>query len=73
MHILFGRFEPQKCREVNSLAVQWLRLFTSTAVGTGSIPVEALGSHMLPWAAENRVSKKEVGKNIEDTGEIAAQ
>ena len=74
MHILFGRFEPQKCREGNSLAVQWLRLFTSTAVGTGSIPVEALGSHMLPWAAENRVSKKKnVGKNIEDTGEIAAQ
>ena len=55
MHILFGRFKPHKCREGNSLAVQWLRLFTFTEVGTGSIPVGALGSHMLPWAAENRV------------------
>ena len=62
----------RKNKKGTSLAVQWLRLCTSTARGTGSIPgwgTNILHSHAVQWGKKNNtrgVKDKHVSSSTSD-------
>ena len=56
MHSSMGMLFLRILTEVNSLAVQWLRLCAFTAKGLGSIPVRELRSHKLHNVAKMKLT-----------------